>query len=75
MDNNNNSMELNNNDGGVDTQSFYLGIICVLLNIFGHFLSKIQHSHIPEIVMQLFQIAAWCSAIGVFVVQFKKSKK
>jgi hypothetical protein len=68
------SMDLNNNHGG-DSQSFLLGVFCVLLNIFGHYLSKIQNAHIPEIVMQLFQIAAWCGAIGIFIIQYKKSKK
>jgi hypothetical protein len=70
----NNSMEINDNHGGTDPQSFYLAIVCVLINIFGHFLSKIEHSHIPEIVMQLFQIGAWCSAIGVFIVTIFKNK-
>jgi hypothetical protein len=72
MDNNNNSMELNNHN---DSSSPNLWLLCVLLNLFGHFLSEVEHAHIPEIVMQFFQIAAWCGAIGIFFIQLKRRNK
>jgi len=50
----------------------WLNLLCVLLTILGHFLSKIEHAHIPEVIMQLFQIGAWCSAIGVFIITIKR---
>ena len=61
-----------------DGQGLLMLAVCILLNFFAKFLEwvgPLLHSHIPPFIMDSFQVAAWCGAIGVFILQWKKRNK
>lgn len=69
-------MDIHNNQP--DAQGLLMLALCIMLNMFAKILewaAPLASAHIPDIVMQLFQIAAWCGAIGVFFIQLTKSNK